>query len=467
MTSPYDRGGVIRVERDGMTLSGVCTGIKTNSFTIRQLAARKRENGWLVHGRTVEPWKPRGLAEHEGEIYLTGPRISGVPLDRALSDPARDRLQDIRLVADAIATLGEVSWDLPLHTRAFILLEDGGVFVLPPEIIRSIIENSDIAEQVRIRGRFNHPDRAGKENQSFFLASLIYMAITDGMAFEGDSSEELNGRIRSGKPVPARYRRIDVRPEISEVLDAALSSGARFVPPATWAEHLDEWLKSGVARDLTDEKREQLQTEAQSAIERADRSFGRSETVRRNWRRWAIISFVSVAVLLVPATIVRNALQPRATAGFSPQEVVEAFYWSINTLDHMTMEDAVVDGAGKPLVREVTNLFVLDRQRMSVEMRSGFVDARDWDDQGRAELPDGTSPYGLTSLALEPLAAPPDEVAYLVTYERWLPNSSSELDEAPDPLFVGFLVADEVRLRKDREDWVIYEMKTVSLDEVP
>lgn len=466
MSAEKTRAAIVRVERDGEVLSGIRTGIKANSFTIRQLSARKRENGLLVTGDGVESWEARGLMEQDGEIFVIGSPLSGIALDAALADEQRlaspEALNDVRRVAHAMAAGESRISGLPLHTRAFILLDNDRVFIPPPEIIRSIVENADVAEQVRIKNRFVHPDLGASENHSFFLASLVYLALTGATAFEGESSEEVNGRIRSGRPVPANARRLELEPAISDTVTKALTGSGDARSAADWAGLLDSW-RAGVTRELSPDERIELETRATTEIERINRSFGRNETIRRNWRKWALIAVIAAVVLSIPGTIIRNALRPRATAGFAPAEVVEAFYWGINELDHMLMEDAVTDGAGRPLVREVTNLFVITRQRMSVEGDGGLVDARLWQEEGRPELDPGRAPYGVTSLSLEPLAAADGEVAFSVHYERWLPNPASGVEESPpSALYVGYLITDEVRLRQDRDDWVIYEMNTVS-----
>ena len=168
-----------------------------------------------------------------------------------------------------------------------------------------------------------------------------------------------------------------------------------------------------------------------------------------------------VVIGSIPGTIIYNRLQPRSTAGFEPEEVIRTFYTSMNTLDHMTMEDAVVDGAGRDMIREVTNLFVLDRQRMSVEMQSGFVDAQAWRDAGMPALSNNRSPYGVANLTLEALSpASPEELRFLVRYERWMPDYDAA-EQTGTLRYLGFDVADDVFLRLDREDWVMYRIDRV------
>ena len=409
-----------------------------------------------------------GLVEHAGMIYAIGPEAPGTFVDDALRDEKRDRIKDLVTIASTFAALdrADVSID-QVNTQCMLLLDDGGGLVLPPDIALAIREHQDLAEQLRTVEPFNHPDKDPVENVGFFLAAITYFVLAGRYPFEGDAAEELHGRIRNGKPIAARYRRYTLRSDVSDFLAATLGGESYEPSPSVWAEQLLSWSKEGFDSQLTTEERDEIAIQAEAEIEKLDRSFGRKESVRKNWRKWLIVAAIVVAVGSVPGTIIHNALQPRLTAGFTPEQVVKVFYLSIGTLDHMVMEDAAVDRAGRALIREVTNMYVIDRQRMAVEMRSSLVDADTWRREGMPPLEDGRTPYGVAYLSIEPLGAPAGEAAFRATYERWLPNPP-ESPDAPVPArpYTGYLVTDEIRLRQDREDWVIYEMVSLSVEQL-
>ncbi|MEE8440818.1 MAG: hypothetical protein V3S41_03785 [Spirochaetia bacterium] len=460
--------GLISVERDGNTLTGVATGIPTNSFTIRKLASQRRDNGWVFRDDELGEWPAMGLIEHDGLIYAIGPAAPGIFVDEALRDEKRDRVEDLLTIASTFAALAGADVSIgQVHTRCMLLLDGGGALVLPPDISRTIREHQDLEGRLRTMQLFQHPDKSPVENVGFFLAVISYFVLTGRYPFEADAAEELHGRIRNGKPVAARHRRYTLKSDVSDFLSATLGGERYESSPSVWAKRLLSWSQKGFDGQLTDREREEASLQAEAEIQKLNRSFDRKESVRRNWRKWLIVAAMVVAGGSIPGTIVYNALQPRLTAGFLPDQVVTVFYTSINTLDHVVMEDAVVDRAGRPLIREVTNMFVIDRQRMAVEMRSSLVDAQTWRDQGMPPLEDGSVPYGVAHLSLAPMGAPAGEVAYRATYERWLPNPP-ESPEATVPVrpYIGYLVTDEIRLRQDREDWVIYEMISLSVEEL-
>ena len=460
--------GLISVDRDGDVLTGITTGIPTNSFTIRKLTSRRRDNGWIFRDDKLNEWQTVGLIEHAGMIYAIGPDAPGTFVDQALREKKRDRIKDLVTIASAFAALDRAGVSIDqMNTQCMLLLDDGGALVLPPDIALAIREHQDLVEQLRTVEPFNHPDKDPVENVGFFLAAIIYFVLAGRYPFEGDTAEELHGRIRNGRPIAARHRRYTLRSDVSDFLSATLG-GEKYEPsPSVWAEQLLSWSREGFDSQLTTEEHDQIAIQAEAEIEKLDRSFGRKESVRKNWRKWLIVATIVIVVGSVPGTIIHNALQPRLTAGFTPDQVVKVFYLSIGTLDHMVMEDAVVDRAGRAIIREVTNMYVIDRQRMAVEMQSSLVDAHTWRQEGMPPLEGGRTPYGVAYLSVEPVGAPADEAAFRATYERWLPNPP-ESPDAPVPArpYTAFLVTDELRLRQDREDWVIYEIVSLSVEEL-
>jgi hypothetical protein len=461
--------GLIKLDRNGTTLLGINTGIPANSPSLRKLAGQRRQSGWIARNGSLETWTPAGFVEHEGRVHVYGPLFEGRTFDELINDESSNRIESVARVADALAAL-EANEIVPpaFHTRGFVVADDGAVLVLPPDILGAIRDHQDYAERIARMERFIHPDRSNAENASFAIAASTYYVLTGTFPYTGTDEEELHARTRAADPLPANMRVIGIRDDISQTLQEQLApqDDKPPLPPSDWASLLRTWQKEGTTRALTDEEREAAEQQAQQRNERIERSFRRREGMRRNGRKALIIAAIVIIVGSVPATIIRNALAPRATAGLPPAEVVTVFYTSINSLDHMTMEDAVIDNAAVELTREVTNLFVLDRQRMSVEMESGFVDAAAWRDAGMPTLSNGRVPYGVYGLELETLPAPDGEVWFRASYERWVPDyDNAEITGRTGIL--GLDNVDIVRLRQDRrEDWVIYEREVVSSDPI-
>jgi hypothetical protein len=469
--------GLIRVEKDGQSFTGIDTRIPTNSPTLRRFAGQNRGNGWIVREGTLTRWNSIGFVEWDGTIHVYGEVFSGRFLDDVLNDENVDRLEAIARIADAYAALDRNGVEIqPIHTRSIILLDDGGAFVLPADVMQAIREHQDYAEQLRSIQRFNHPDRSPKENIGFFVAVATYYVLTGRYPYDGEDSETLHARIRLGQPVPARYVRFDLQDEVSRELDRALKLASGVPDPTRWAALLKGWVSEGVTQARSEEELAELRKEAGRETARAERAFRRKEGLRKNGRTALIVTVIAIAVLSVPATILRNALRPPLTTGMSPSEVVTAFYTSINALNHSLMEDAVTNGAGGALIREVTSLYVTERQNQAygieaavasgTEMQGSFVDAQAWRDDGMPALSGRQVPYGVANLQLEETSAPEGERRFLVSYERWLPEYPDVGGTVEGPGYLVYLMQDDVRLRAGRKAWVIYSIDTITQNEV-
>ena len=459
--------GLIAVTRNDKDYVGIDTGIPSNSPSLRKLAGQKRLSGWIVVGQAVEEWRALGFVEHGGTVHVYGSYLEGRRLEDALHDESTDRLEMLERVARAFATLKQRDVTMvPFHTRSTVLLRDGGILVLPQDIMGAIREHQTYQARIERMERFSHPDRTPDENVGFSLAACTYYIITGEFPYDSEDEEDLHARVRAGAAVPAHHRDVTIRRDVSDALQAELTGSPVAPDPAVWADRLRTWRQEGVRQDLSPQERTALEAEARQATERLDRTYRRKEAVRKNGRKALVIAVIVLIIASIPGTIIRNALRPGATAGLPPEEVVEAFYTSINSLDHMTMEDATVDRAGADLIREVTNLFVLDRQRMSVEMQSGFVDARQWRDEGMPTLAAGRMPYGVAGLEIRALDAPEGERRFEARYERWFPDyDDAEITGRTG--IAGINVVDRVSLRTDRrEDWVIYEIERISQERI-
>src|SRR6056297_503322 len=131
--------GLITVHRNGKDFLGVDTGIPSNSPSLRKLAGQKRQHGWLIRGDGAEIWQPLGFVEHAGAIHVYGPLAAGRFVEEILHDESIDRLAMLERLAKALAVLK--SEKIPMvtfHSRSLVVLDDGGVLVLPPDIMTAI-----------------------------------------------------------------------------------------------------------------------------------------------------------------------------------------------------------------------------------------------------------------------------------------------------------------------------------------
>jgi hypothetical protein len=466
--------GLARIERNGQSYLGINTKIPPRGFALQKLTGNQRSSGWIVYEDRIDGWSMNGFAEANEVIYIYGPYVEGITLSDALKRPRDEALKYVRSFAHAIRrlTAAEVQ-PFKIHGEAVLFLNDGGVLFLPREITQNMTEHQLISAQLELFEVFNHPDVNAEKNLPFVLAVLCYRALTGVFPFTADDEEELHARIRDEAFAPPVYRVPEIREDVSSYISATLADPeGKNIDLERWTTRLEAFFEEGFFRELDEEERKQIEERASKRERSIEKRFERNVLVRKHWRTATIVALIVIVVGSIPGTILYNHLQPRVTAGLPADEVVRVFYQSIGEFDHTTMEDATIDGAAAGLIREVTNLFVLSRMRMSVEMTTGFVDAQAWIDAGRPELEPDVRVYGVSDLRLESFRETEEERVFTARYNRWTPNFSGELEEDPNLAATqvrnqtaAFQRVDRVHLRLDGEDWVIYDLEI--LEEEP
>lgn len=465
--------GLVRISKDEQTYLGIVTYLKSNNFAVTRLTSQKRSNGYIVRDDRIETWQPSGFTEHGGRVLLYGPQQEGRTLSEILTVESENTLPYLSRLARALEQLKNNDIAAPLmHTRAIVFLSDGALFFLPREIMWTITTHQSLEDRMEFHDLFNHPDLSAEQNCSFALAVLLYYSLTGEYPFTADSDDELRNLMRNQVVTKPIYLVPEVRADISDFLTSIFESPRTNVPPMSeWVGRFHSWIQEGTHRDIDEEQRLDIVAKATTAREQKEKSYRRREFFRKNRVRIAIIALIVVVVGTIPGTMIYRSLQPRSIAGLPPAEVVKTFYQSVNEFDHMTMEDATVDGAGGDLVREVTNLYVMSRMRMSVELQSGFINAEKWRREGMPEIAADQTVYGIANLTVQPgNASGENQRVFLAEYEKWQPevNRSGEI---PDPTerqsrVIGFTRVDRLHLRRDRDSWVIYRLERLEENEI-
>lgn len=457
--------GFVRIERDGNAFLGVATGIPGKSFAIRKLSVGTNLFGWIVRGDSCERWNTAGVTEYSGSLYVYGPYVEGRPLRDVLSDDEASSLSYLARLAHALrtATYNGIA-PAHIHARGVLFLDDGGILLLPDKLVDAIRDQQDEETRRTEFELFNHPDHNEEKNVSFALAALAHRVLTGSWPYYSDDDAELHTMMREESVLDPTLRRPELRSDIATLIHRCLTLD-QVLGAEEWVEVFHDWRDSGVTREISSEERERILKGAEQKQRAMKQQLTRRETVRKHWKQALVVLVAVVVVGSIPATIVRNRLAPRQTAGMAPEEVVQAFYLAHNDLDHELMSDATVDGAGAGMIRAVTNLFVISRMRMGVEMTSGIVSADEWDRDGRQPIPEDMWLYGVTDIEIESVeTGSEDERKYIVRYERWTPDEAGDIEETPEAATatrqsVGVRREDRVRLRLDGDDWVIYEIE--------
>jgi hypothetical protein len=442
-----------RALREGREVLAIPIGLSRNQFALTKLSGLRTSPGFRIAPPQIKEWYLEGFFTLGERLALYGPYEPGVLLEQILDRSAEDFLPYLVRLLEALLALGDRRPE-SLQTDAVRFLEDGAVLLLPPAVMKQVRALLPQEHRLATYELLNHPDlSASQVRLSFSIAALLYRVTGGQYPFNAATEEEVRHRARHLSLVPLGLLRPGLKEEVSAAVAAGLRRSREPAPSLDrWLELIRHWQERSLYRELSEGERRQLEERAHRQNEQASRSFHRRVFWQKHWKTALVAVLVAAAVGVFSATILKNILRPRSTRGYSPARVVETFYSSINRLDHERMQDCVTGRAGKELIEQVINVFVISRVNLGYEGRSHLIPADEWDREGRPDLQSPDAVFGITDLAIreERGGAQPQ---YLVSYTRWLPQSANEPRAGPGS--VGLPVRDRVRLRQQGGYWVI------------
>ena len=431
--------------RDGRPVLAVPLGLGRNEIVLTRLRGLRTSPGFRVGADGVRERNLEGFYQEEGRLYLYGPWEPGVTLEEVLEKEGA--LPYLRRLAQALEALGDRR-PQELATDAVRFLEDGAVELLSPEVMRQARAIQPEEHRLRTFEALNHPDT---RSLSYCLAALLYRLVSGEYPFAADSIEQTRRRARELRLTPLSLSRPEVRAEVSAAVMDGLGRGGGKPPTLErWAALLENWETAGLFRELPPEQARALAARARREQELASRAYRRGVFWQRHWKTVLIVAVIAAAVGIFSGTVLRNLLKPRSTRGLSPQQVVETFYRSVNSLDHERMQDCVTGRAGKPLIDQVINVYVISRVNLGYEGRSLIRSAEEWDRAGRPAVRPPESVFGVTDLDIRPLEGQP-EPSFRVSYRLWTPD--------PDQGTVSREAQERVFLRRQGRAWVIFRIE--------
>lgn len=421
----------------------ISTGVPATGFMGQQVTAVARRGGLIVYPDTsTTRWPVEDIQVQDGQISLHGPAYDGIPLSEVLQ---RSPFSDppwagplIAAVLQGAAVEGELY--VPATTTTTIIGGDGGILLLDHQLSDQIRRNLPGDQRRLVLEPYEHHRLKGPESAVWFTLAAAYHGLTGVVPH----------RIENDPPLPRVHQYAPaVIPSVAATLDTSLQK------PETVNRSLGSALLDTVRTGWSDQS---------SADERATRTAAATaaheEEVKRSkralfWRRYgariAIATVAAALILTIPISMLRSHLAPPATAGMAPEEVIVAFYSAWSTLDHATMEDALASGVGRGVIREVTNIFVIDRVRTAQEMRQFLVPPEQW-----YTLPeeDERLPYGPGEREITILHSDNERVDAVVTY--WLYRQTSpEMGDDTPPQAARTAMRDTMTLQPGRRAWEI------------
>ena len=442
---------------DDQPLLGFVVGDATRPAPRRTLvrqAAFSEHPGWVVSGSSVERWYFQHYLRRGEATLLVGPHVPGRPLYEVLDDgvAAWTCLAQLAAALRTLQQQDQLPSQLALNS---IWCGEDGVLLFPATMLRPLTQSRSQTAFLQAESRIGHPDLSGDELHSYTLAVLAYHALTGRYPFGSDEELQLRNQIRNLDLAPLEIVVPGCDPRLADAIMRGLrpAEGEERPSLAEWAELLAGAVASApvTAADIvaTEQAAEQLRQFERSA----ERRFRRRVYLQRNGRQLVVFGVVALAAGGLLASLLSSWLAPRDTRGFSPREVVAAFYRGMNELDHTIMDDAVIGDAGELRIREVIHLFLVSRQVLAAEARESLLSADVWVANGRPTLPPGVEPYGPANLELADERGPPTPTV-IAQYEMYSPAGPAALE-----YMNGELVRERAYLRLDGSDWVIYQFE--------
>ncbi len=439
------------------TFLGIPTGVSGGHHALKALTSLKNQPGWIVRDNAIEEWRFIGFTRINEQVCLYGPYMEGIALNEVLDLEPQQALPYIKSLVESLKLLKDRSFDLfSFESDSVLFLKEGGIFFFPRPIMSNIRNSRSEDYRINFYEIITHPYLKGEERSGFTIAILLYKILTGKYPFADTTQDDVRAKIRNLDVVSPHLIRPELKKEASDAIMNTFNKAENYTLE-NWNEIITSWIQNGIFREVSREERELLLTRAQEQEEKTAKAFKKKLFWEKNGRLVLIVSIIVVVAGFVIGSFVKNALAPRVTKGYTPEQVVRAYYTSINSLDHMTMEDCVIKGAGKSDINEVVHLYVISKQTLAYEGRSFLIPADKWEEDGRPELAAPLFVYGVIDLNITEERGEPEPV-YTVTYERWSRKLTETRPIAGEKLYTGFKVKDRLFMKQDKKDWVIFRM---------
>ncbi len=460
--APGERSQVI--SRNDLEYLGVPTGIRGSHHSLKMLTELKNEPGWMVGSGGVREWRFLGFTRMDDQVYVYGPHVSGKSLDEILDLGPEEGLPYMLRLVNALLLLQERDIaPFGIYSDGVLFPDSEEVLFLPPPILAKLKDSRSESYRIGAFEILNHPYLKREQSSSFTIAVLLYKMLTGRYAHADTTVDGVRAKMRNLEVVPAFLLEPALKEEISEFIMRAASK-PESCGLKDWQHALSGWIQTGIFRTISDEEKNQLLERARDIEEKALKGLKKKLFFEKHGKRIAVSAIVVVAVGFLIGSFLKNALAPRVTKGFAPAQVVEAFYTASSALDHQTMEDCVVDGAGKGEINEAIHLYVIAKQAIAYEGKSYIVPADKWDSDGRPVVAAPSFVYGVAGLEVKQERGEPEPV-FLAAYEKWTRETEeTSLGSAAGPLSVGLKIKERLYLRQDKDDWVIYKIDRLESD---
>lgn len=459
------RLNLLQVEDENGSFLGIGTRVPARGFPAQRVSAVARAGGTLVIGGRFTPWPISRIADHDGTIHLVGPYHPGTTILELLQEgPVADPTWVASLLSSVAAAARHP--DLVLcNPLSSLVGDDGAVLFLDRDLAAVINANLPLPGRTVAHFPYRSERLDGADFEGYQALAITYHALTGHPVCTSDQPDrvaECHGDPRRHRPMHAH--RPGLNPEICRLVEEGLAAPAARTPDRL--ERLAAILREEALVDSADPVvLEERGAVAATSQQRSETTTRRREFFRNHGRKIAIGAVIAAAVLTVPVSILRGALRPPGTAGMDARTVAETYYRAWNDLDHVLLDDTLARGVGRDTVREVTNVFVIDRVQTAQSWQSMLIEAEEWLAAGR---PGGRMPYGISDLTVELSSLGEEEAVVRAEYSVWRPSGEERPDGTQVTTAVRTDAIDQLTLNPTTHSWEITAIDTtiIAVEEV-
>ena len=460
------RNGLPRlINEKGVSWLGIHIGKSTKAVILQKLKNVKSYPGWIVHDEEVTEWFIEGFINIKGENYIYGPYIEGKPLELLLDNRIEDFLPYLLKVVKALDVIKDKGISLfCISTNSVIILQNGGILFLPPPVVNEIFNLKSDREKLFLHDFINHPDREGEANISFSIGTILYRVLSGEYPFFTEDNREINQLKRASFAPPLPCKVPELKQEISDLIHISVDKKNNIIPLKKWISSIKTWMEIGLFREVSEKEKKIIIQQSEEQAFKMRKSYNRKTFIRRNRTKITVIFITIVFLGLVTGyTLKESVFRTKITKDFAPEEVVSLYYSCFNTLDHDSMSDCLIDGAGKEAIARIISLSIINIERRLLSKIDVFISAEKWDNRGNPRLENYILLFGVTNLKITKYIEGAEKI-FITEYEKWFspPKPGEEASFKKSTDYEGFKIKEKLNLIYHKGYWVINNIELLN-----
>lgn len=400
---------------------GLKTGLTVKGTTRSQFSELRKEKGYILKDSGLTEFSLPELETINGKIVIYSKDINwGLkPLFNGDKDLGSliDIIRFLIILKDNNIEIENYSANLIYRS------EENELFILPPKMINFLNERTSLSAKEANVSKYNHPDLTDDESIMYSLGILLYINTTGYYPIDYKSVEDLRDKMRRRRLIDAQWRTPDLSNRVYNLINVLLYQD-KSINLEYCLNELRIIEKEGIKREI--ENLDRIQDKLNKKIESFIKMDNRRTFLIKNKMRIIIVSTIFSILAAFFGTIIYNSLQPPSTAGYTQQQIVDAYFESLQNVNTTLIEEVLGDDARKSDEREIANMHVSLAVSGGMFVEEKFKSPQDWlllSDEEKSI----NQVYGVIVNQIEKI----EENSFRVKYEKWYsnPGEYSSIDD--------------------------------------